>query len=427
MTIGIILAVYLIESIKYTLGLKLVYKEDTQRKWGYVAGGVVLLGYLISIFQSDDMDYIVAYLCAIVAVLIGMEGKVFQRIIKSLLLLLLISSIDEVIDVLMGRAEELFYNIKNIQYWINLITSLWGLLILAIIFFFMKKRNKSSFLKTNIVVIIVILSGLTVIWTTAALNISSTYVDSELFQIIVDVVVSFSYICICALCWFLIYYREQNEEKAKLLEVERALKESQNSYYQLMLEKETETRQFRHDLTNHLFCLKEIANREDINEIKKYLDGMNGELQKIRQLSYSTGNELFDAILADKLSGIAENISVSVRGMFRYDLALEAIDICTIFSNLLQNAVEELNQIQELGELKIEILSGKQYTEIEIKNSTRNQIIFYKDGLPKTRKGDERNHGMGLQNVRKSVEKYHGKMEILCDENTFSVKISFEK
>ena len=223
--------------------------------------------------------------------------------------------------------------------------------------------------------------------------------------------------------WFLIYFREKNEEKSKLLRIERELNESQNKYYQLMLEKET--RKFRHDLNNHLFCLRELAKREDLCEIKKYLDGMSSELQKIRELSYSTGNDLFDAILNDKLLDISKDIVVTVKGKFRHELSLDAIDVCTIFSNLLQNAVEELEPIRKSGFLNIEIRSGQQYTEIEIKNSVRRRVKLEKNGLPQTSKEDKKNHGMGLKNVKRTVERCHGNLKINSDEQVFSVLVSF--
>lgn len=256
---------------------------------------------------------------------------------------------------------------------------------------------------------------------------TAEYGQNNSFQIFVDVVVSMAYICICILCWFLIYFQRQNEEKTRMLEIERKLKESQNRYYQFMLEKEAETRKFRHDLNNHLFCLKEMAEREDIDEIKKYLDGMNGEMQKIKGATYSTGNELFDAILNDKLLGLPENVSVTVKGTFCHELSIEAIDMCTIFSNLLQNAVEEVKKISGQGFLDVEIRSGQQFTEIEIKNSAIKKVKLQKDGLPKTSKEDDRNHGIGLKNVKKTIEKCHGEFVIISEEGFFSVRVSFSK
>ena len=57
MEIGIIFFIYFIEIVKYNLGIKLIYKEEIQRKWGYVAGGAGLFAYMISPLQSNDMDY----------------------------------------------------------------------------------------------------------------------------------------------------------------------------------------------------------------------------------------------------------------------------------------------------------------------------------------------------------------------------------
>lgn len=405
------------------MGIKLIYKEEIQRKWGYVAGGAGLFAYMISPLQSNDMDYIVAYFCAIVAVFLGMEGKILERVGRSFLMLVLLASIDEVIVIVIERIEETFSYIEHVHYWGNLLTSIWGLIVLVILSFYAKKGEKFKFLTQKLVIAFVVISGVTILCTITALNLSAEYIGNSAFRLFVDVVVSLAYICICLLCWFLIYFREKNEEKSKLLRIERELNESQNKYYQLMLEKET--RKFRHDLNNHLFCLRELAKREDLCEIKKYLDGMSSELQKIRELSYSTGNDLFDAILNDKLLDISKDIVVTVKGKFRHELSLDAIDVCTIFSNLLQNAVEELEPIRKSGFLNIEIRSGQQYTEIEIKNSVRRRVKLEKNGLPQTSKEDKKNHGMGLKNVKRTVERCHGNLKINSDEQVFSVLVSF--
>ncbi len=42
----------------------------------------------------------------------------------------------------------------------------------------------------------------------------------------------------------------------KYLETEKLLRQTQKSYYETMLQKEEDTRRFRHDIINHLMCLR---------------------------------------------------------------------------------------------------------------------------------------------------------------------------
>lgn len=152
---------------------------------------------------------------------------------------------------------------------------------------------------------------------------------------------------------------------------------------------------------------------------------MRGKFNKISQLSYSTENELFDVLLNEKMSYLPKAISIDISGTFLSPLLLDSIDLCTIFSNLLQNAVEELIR-KESGYLKVCINSGKNFTEVIIENSVRKKVLLQDNGLPKTSKEDKKNHGIGMENVRKTIEKCSGKMEISSEQEAFSVKVILE-
>ena len=152
----------------------------------------------------------------------------------------------------------------------------------------------------------------------------------------------------------------------------------------------------------------------------------DGEMNKISQMSYRTENELFDVLLNEKRSHLPEATSIEVQGKFLGQLDLEAIDLCTIFSNLFQNAVEELKRQQEGRFLIVKIKNGKNFTEVAIENSVRYKVLLQENGLPKTSKGDKKNHGIGLENVRRTVERCNGKMEISSEQERFSVKVILE-
>ena len=47
--------------------------------------------------------------------------------------------------------------------------------------------------------------------------------------------------------------------------------------------------------------------------------------------------------------------------------------------------------------------------------------MLKQDGIILTTKHNSSNHGIGLENVRKIVDKYEGMMDIEHDENKFSV------
>ncbi len=423
MNFTIIGSIYIMETVKYHMAFEMVYREKLQKKWNYCVGGLVVLVYMLYAGGDDLRDYILTYASVVLATAFAITGKCKDKILKSFLICILITSIDEVPSSFLSQIELLLQHIQDIHYWINFFTSLWGLVVLKTAFYFYKKGKEHFFLSRNKIIFIVIISGLSLALTIASLNVAKESVDKG-FKYFTDFVVSIAYISLCMLCWLLVYFRNQHEQKTREIELKRMLMEEQKSYYQTLLKKEDDTRRFRHDIENHLLCLDELAGQGDIARLKQYLHNMSGQIKKIRNMLYTTGNTFVDVILNDKIEQLEKEATITVRGIFPPKLNLLEMDICTIFSNLFQNAVEEINQ-QEEGWLKVVVQSGKQYTEIVIQNSARGEITLDKNGLPYTVKDNKKNHGLGLQNVKAAVEKNNGRLIIYSKRDSFEVKIQF--
>ena len=93
-------------------------------------------------------------------------------------------------------------------------------------------------------------------------------------------------------------------------------------------------------------------------------------------------------------------------------------------SNLLNNAIEACEKIEE-DKRTIEVEAANYNTQmfIEVRNSYDNSLVMYKDRIITT-KADKKNHGIGLENIRRVVKKYDGKMTITPDKEWFIVTIS---
>ena len=69
---------------------------------------------------------------------------------------------------------------------------------------------------------------------------------------------------------------------------------------------------------------------------------------------------------------------------------------------------------------------GKGIMNIQIENSIKDTPKV-RNGIYLTTKSRKEGHGIGLQNVKLVVEKYHGQMEICHAEKSFQVKILFRR
>lgn len=232
-----------------------------------------------------------------------------------------------------------------------------------------------------------------------------------------------------------------NGKTSDSYETEKMLKETQQVYYEALLAKEEETRRFRHDLANHMVCLQELLETGQADKAGEYIgelqlqmqgQGVNGKAvqrnnedgkgkQEITKV-YITGNQVLDTMLNFYVSKLEVPTEVHVYGRIDREVAASHGALCSIFSNMIKNAVEELNAGDfERPFLYVKITNGTQFVKIEIENTSRDKAV--KNGLVKTHKKDKHNHGFGLKNIRSHVESLRGQYEAECKNGRFHLGV----
>lgn len=182
--------------------------------------------------------------------------------------------------------------------------------------------------------------------------------------------------------------------------------ELQEKQYTYLKETEQETKRFRHDMRQHIFSISQLCKEGNMAETKKYITKTWGELEHLSG-GACINNSIADAIL-NQYSSLCEKAGIRfhVKGYLPTDCKIESYDICTLFSNILQNAYEAALQCES----KIINLAIR-YDEknIYIKQSnTYNGMILEKNGKIMTNKDDKLVHGFGLENIDKCTRKYGG-------------------
>lgn len=197
------------------------------------------------------------------------------------------------------------------------------------------------------------------------------------------------------------------------LEQENALAEYNKKYYEAMEQQQFEVRRMKHDLANHLQALLSLPAEEKDRYIQKMIG--NPSLEKM--LSYS-GDATVNAVLTAKESlmrqrGISFHAKVDIAG----ELPFEKPDLCALFANALDNAVEACAAL-EAGKRQIELTvrAAKGILAVEVKNPFEGELS---NGLPRTTKQDAQNHGYGLRSIQEIVKKYGGNMELRQENGQF--------
>ena len=93
------------------------------------------------------------------------------------------------------------------------------------------------------------------------------------------------------------------------------------------------------------------------------------------------------------------------------------MDLCTIFANAINNAVEAIlsaNQdMKKQSSIQVKIRSFKEDLFIDISNPVFKNVNII-NGRLITTKEDKDYHGFGTENMRKKVLKYQGSIDFLC-------------
>ena len=171
---------------------------------------------------------------------------------------------------------------------------------------------------------------------------------------------------------------------------------------------QTETRRIRHDMSNHLMMLSQLAEGGDLAGIRQYLSGLSDEM-KATASELRTGNPIADTIVNAKYEqALRQGISIDISGLLPPELRIAAIDVCTIFANALDNAIEGIPDDCPTAYRAIHIdISG---------SNAMHMISFRNPTAPKgkssaaTTKDDKVNHGFGLENMKRAAAKYNGQL-----------------
>ena len=176
-----------------------------------------------------------------------------------------------------------------------------------------------------------------------------------------------------------------------------------------------------HDLKHQIAGLRAEMSDE---QRQKWIDDMEQELE-----SYSpeleTGNSVLDTLIAGKMMNCrANNIKVTCVADGNILDFMHVADICTIFGNALDNAIESVTLIEDPEKrlIHLSVSPKKNFVIIQINNYCENQIKI-KNGYPVTTKADKTSHGFGLKSIRYTVDKYHGTVTFDVNKNWFELKI----
>lgn len=183
-------------------------------------------------------------------------------------------------------------------------------------------------------------------------------------------------------------------------------------------------RGWRHDYKNHIQAMKAYLELDQLEQLNAYLDELDEDLVSVDTIIKS-GNVMVDAVLNSKLTlAQTREVTLHAKAHVPEKIAVQDVDLGIILGNLLSNAIEGCQTVEEPKQrfIRVYIHDMKGQLYINITNSMARKIRKAGSEILTTKRGKD--HGFGLKRVDKTVEKYDGYINRQFEEGVFATEIT---
>lgn len=282
--------------------------------------------------------------------------------------------------------------------------------------FFVQRVDSHGLLYVENRLLVVMLAAVVVIIIGFDLLLKQLVFEDVQYSTLVLLRIVFPLVCIFVLfCEYeLLYSKRMKEEKA---ETEAILAERERQY-QLSRANIEAINIKCHDIRHQIHALGESGAVMD----PKALADIEHEVN-IYDSVVETGNEALDTILTEKsLTCSSRGIMLSVIADGKSLSFMEAADIYSLFGNALDNAIEATTKLNNPEANIISLLVERRgdMVAVNVENYyDASQTLQFEDGLPRSTKGDDVNHGFGTRSMRSTVQRYGGSFHVGTEGNLF--------
>lgn len=412
----------LLELTKYILCLIIVFNIPIYKKkytipvWIAVSFIICMTFYSIYFFGGvkifEGIFYGVPDACVLLLLFSFDKNKKLKGILYVILTWIIIDSFSESINQLLtifsGNKEYLTLsnNLNSFveKYIVIAVLVLYHLLVNVIL----RKKVSYSFYAYQWVIIFLFFAGTLMLVITLEGIVGGKEVETTEYITMCICAMLMLFLFIVIMIWQSYVLRKNMSMKEREISYQYMLR-SQSEYFDSLMKNDAEMRKLRHDMRAHITALQELATENKDDKVLEYLSGMEVKTNLTNTKRY-TGNNAVDAVINELTRQMDENgIEFNFDGIINVREEIKDFDLCTIFYNILMNAIEGCMAVEG---------ADKKTISVKVKNigdklgiSIENETILEKipeTGILVTTKEDKVNHGFGTMNVKEVVSKYDG-------------------
>lgn len=205
-------------------------------------------------------------------------------------------------------------------------------------------------------------------------------------------------------------------QKMMTTEIEKAELEAQQlkdkfDYDEYIMLKEVYERNaiINHDIKEHINALSALIN-SDNEAAQKYIKSVCGEVKTSQSFVEYSDNKILNVLLSKKKKECENQGIQFLIDPIRAELSfLKDMDIVTIFSNLINNAMESCFRSSE-KKIYLNIhTENENFVVIQIENTSDIEPIVI-NGKLKTHKDNDKLHGIGMNSINRTLTTYNGSL-----------------
>lgn len=208
----------------------------------------------------------------------------------------------------------------------------------------------------------------------------------------------------------------QNEQKLLQMQISaskqnlEALKESQEK-----------TIIYRHDMRHHLNLINAYLADNNKEAAQNYITEVEKNIESVTVETYCSNYSLNLIMNFYITKAKREHIDVDTHIELPRELAISDMDLCLVFSNAIENAINSLTSAHSTDDkvLKIQCKNKNDKLLIEITNSFEGKLMLA-GGIPIS---NSENHGYGTKSIAAIAEKYNGVYSFTAENGIFTTRV----
>ena len=398
-------------------------KNEKISRWKYIVGlFLVQLPFITIKFFFNwqpvlrSFGVIFVVLSSLVFTIVLYKGYIWQKILFVIFRVICCCIAEWVIqflfqDILLQMAE-ISFNQPIVVIYIAVTEILFVMLFLLFMLMWKKFILKKGYdLKIFLIFVIfpisqiIMMSNINLRVLTEMTPASAAAIVSLILGIVADII----------LMMLLLRQQSMHEMQVKLNEVEKAWEIEQNHYRDIEARRE-ELAKIRHDISEQFIVMQELLHMQHYDKIEEMLNTLREYVSSTKEYVYC-GDSVINAIMAEnEKECIKNNVKLNYHFEIMQPLKINPVVICSIFSNLMRNALAATKEIAESDKAIIDIRAAVKgdYLIVKVENAF----------VSKKKKKDRK--GYGLEILRTLAQQYNGQMDTLIRDGKYYTTISVE-